>query len=226
MAPGTDIFLSHNWGKDETGRDNHERVSIISKELQKIGYQTWFDPEHMRGGIVEKMSQGIEETKGVVVFITRWYHDKVNSMNASDNCQLEFNYASRKKTRLKMVAVVMEKCMGDTSRWTGSIGMHLGGEMYVDMSGDLKNRTYLNEQMKVLQNELQSKGIQPAPGNLSSCFIFQYCIIVKKSLVFSLQNISLKDLQNCISILFAGDHYFVQYELMLSLHFLLILLKS
>ena len=125
-----------------------------------------------------------------------------------------------------MVAVVMEKCMGDTSRWTGSIGMHLGGEMYVDMSGDLKNRTYLNEQMKVLQNELQSKGIQPAPGNLSSCFIFQYFIIVKKSLVFSLQNISLKDLQNCISILFAGDHYFVQYELMLSLHFLLILFKS
>ena len=200
MAPGTDIFLSHNWGKDETGRDNHERVSIINKELQKIGYQTWFDAEHMRGGIAEKMSQGIEETKGVVVFITRWYHDRVNSMNASDNCQLEFNYASRKKTRLKMVAVVMEKY--------------------------LKNRTYLNEQMKVLQNELQSKRIQPAPGNLSSCFIFQYCIIVKKSLVFSLQNISLKDLQNCISILFAGDHYFVQYELMLSLHFLLILLKS
>ena len=36
MAPGTDIFLSHNWGKDETGRDNHERVSIINKELQKL----------------------------------------------------------------------------------------------------------------------------------------------------------------------------------------------
>ena len=174
MVPGTDIFLSHNWGKDESGRDNHERVSIINKELKKIGYQTWFDSERMRGGIVAKMAQGIEQTKGVIAFITRRYHDKVNGMNAGDNCQLEFNYASRKKTRLKMVAVVMESCMCDTSRWDGSIGIHLGGEIYVDMSGDLKDRTYLNEQMKVLQNELQSKGIQPTTGILCSCFIFQY----------------------------------------------------
>ena len=120
------------------------------------------------------MSQGIKQAKGVIVFITRRYHDKVNSMNASDNCQLEFNYASRKKTRLKMVVVVMEKYMGDTSRWTGSIAIHLGEEMYVDMSGNLKNRTYLNEQMKALQNELQSKGVQPFPGILCLCFIFQY----------------------------------------------------
>ena len=174
MAPDTDIFLSHNWGEDESGRDNHERVSLINRELQKMGYQTWFDVEDMRGGVVEKMSQGIEQSKGVIVFITRRYHEKVNGMNASDNCQLEFNYASRKKTRLKMVAVVMESCMVDTNRWTGSIGMHLGGEMFVEMSGDLNNKSYLRKQMKILQNELQSKGIKPNPGMLCSCFIFQY----------------------------------------------------
>ena len=95
-------------------------------------------------------------------------------MNASENCQLEFNYASRKKTRLKMVAVVMESCMFDTSRWTGPIGMHLGGEIYVKMSGDLNNKGYLRKQMKILQNELQSKGIQPFPGIFCSCFNFQY----------------------------------------------------
>ena len=175
MASGTDIFLSHNWGQDESGRNNHERVSIINKELKKIGYQTWFDEERIRGGVVEKMAQGIEQTKGVIVFITRQYHYKVNGRKASDNCQLEFNYASRMKTRLKMVAVVMESCMGDTSRWTGPVGMHLGGEMYVDMSGDLKNRHYLSEKMKILQNELKSKGIQPTPGIFFSCFIFRYC---------------------------------------------------
>ena len=71
-----------------------------------------------------------------------------------------------------MIVVVMEKYMGDTSRWTGSIGIYLGEEMYVDMSGDLKNRTYLNEQMKAFQNELQSKGVQPVI--LCLCFIFQY----------------------------------------------------
>ena len=166
MASGTDIFLSHNWGKDESGRNNHERVSIINKELKKVGYQTWFDEEPMTGGVAEKVAQGIEQTKGVIVFITRQYHYKVNGSKASGNCQLEFNYASRMKTRLKVVAVVMESCMGDTSRWTGPIGMHLGGEMYVEMSEDLKNRTYLSEKMKVLQNELKSKGIQPTPGIL------------------------------------------------------------
>ena len=41
-----------------------------------------------------------------------------------------------------------------------------------------------------------------------------FFIIIVKCLVFILQNISLKDLQNCISTLFVGDHYFVQYELM------------
>ena len=61
MAPGTDIFLSYNWGEDESGRDNHERVSLINRELQKMGYQTWFDVEDMRGGVVQKMSQGIEQ---------------------------------------------------------------------------------------------------------------------------------------------------------------------
>ena len=189
MAPDTDIFLSHNWGEDESGRDNHERVSLINKELQNMGYQTWFDAEQMRGSLVEKMSQGIEQSKGVIVFITRRYHEKVNGINASDNCQLEFNYASRKKTRLKMVAVVMDSCMVDTNSWTGSIGMHLGGEIYVEMSGDLNNKSYLRKQMKILQNELQSKGIKLNPGMI----------------------ISLKNLRNSISTLFARGHYFVQY---------------
>ena len=189
MAPDTDIFLSHNWGEDESGRDNHERVFLINKELQNMGYQTWFDAEQMRGSLVEKMSQGIEQSKGVIVFITRRYHEKVNGINASDNCQLEFNYASRKKTRLKMVAVVMDSCMVDTNSWTGSIGMHLGGEIYVEMSGDLNNKSYLRKQMKILQNELQSKGIKPNPGMI----------------------ISLKNLRNSISTLFARGHYFVQY---------------
>ena len=200
MASGTDVFLCHNWGQDESDRNNHDRVSIINEELKKIGYQTWFDAERMWGGIVEKMSQGIEQSRGVIVFITSRYHDKVNSMNASDNCQLEFNYAARKKTRFKMVPVVMEKCMVDTSRWTGSIGMHLGGEIYVNMSGDLKNRTYLNEQMKVLQNELQCKGIHPTPGIFCSFFIFQYSS-EESSSIYS-KNISLKNFRNCISTFF------------------------
>ena len=128
----------------------------------------------MVGDIVKQMCQGIDQTKGIIVFITRRYLKKVNGEDASDNCKLEFNYASRRKISSKMVAVVMDKSMHDTKTWTRSVGMHLGGEMYVDMSGNLENKTYLKQQLKLLQKQLQSKGIQPFSGVLYSDFIFQY----------------------------------------------------
>ena len=45
MTNSTDVFLSHNWGTDEEGRDNHERVALINEALNKLGYCTWFDEE-------------------------------------------------------------------------------------------------------------------------------------------------------------------------------------
>ena len=174
MEHGTDLFLSHDWGKDELGRSNHYRVSLINRGLQELGYQTWFDDECMEDHIGENMSEGIEQTKGVITFITRRYHDKVNSKNYKDNCKIEFDYASRTKTTSKMVAVVMERGMCDTSNWTGLVGSHLGGHMYVDMSGDVENKTYLSQQLKLLERRLRSKGIQPLSGNLCSYFSFHY----------------------------------------------------
>lgn len=165
MAPGSHVLLSHNWGKDDSGRDNHYRVSLINKELKKIGYQTWFDADRMTGDIVKQMSQGIEQTKGVLVFITRRYLEKVIGEDSSDNCKLEFEYATRNKTSSKMIAVIMEKSMSNSREWTGSVGMHLGGKIYVDMTGDLADEAYLSKQMKILQREIQSIGIQLLPGN-------------------------------------------------------------
>ena len=51
MAHTADVFLSHNWGVDNSGRDNHFRVSLINKELQYIGYKTWFDGDRMKGDL-------------------------------------------------------------------------------------------------------------------------------------------------------------------------------
>lgn len=45
----TDVFLSHNWGEDIHGRDNHERVKKINKLLKDRGYKTWCDEEKMTG---------------------------------------------------------------------------------------------------------------------------------------------------------------------------------
>ena len=53
VMEGTDCFLTHAWGKDMLGRDNHERVSRINSELKKRGISVWFDSERMIGNIGE-----------------------------------------------------------------------------------------------------------------------------------------------------------------------------
>ena len=158
----TDIFLSHNWGEDGSGRDNHYRVSLINKELKKLGFKPWFDEEQMYGNIVTQVASGIEDCKGVIVFITKRYESKVGGMNRFDNCQREFNYAVRLKTRLKMIPVVMEQDMTDQGRWQGNIGLHLGNKRFIDMSGDFDNEYYVNKKMSELQTELEFIGIKPS----------------------------------------------------------------
>ena len=58
--------------------------------------------------------------------------------------QLEFNYAARRKTAKLIIPVVMEEGVRDPSKWTGEVGLVLGGRLYVDMCGDLLgNEQYL-----------------------------------------------------------------------------------
>ena len=45
----TDVFLTHDWGVDKEGRDNHARVAYINDLLKKGGITTWFDSEKMTG---------------------------------------------------------------------------------------------------------------------------------------------------------------------------------
>ena len=126
----------------------------------------------MAGNIDEKIAQGIEQNQGVIVFITRNYHNKVNSTNDKDNCKKEFMYASRVKGKSRMIPIVMGESMRSTSKWSGLVGYHLGGEMFVDMSGDLENKTYVSQQMEALKKELQFKGIHLQPGVFCSYFGF------------------------------------------------------
>ena len=155
----------NNWGVYKSGCDNHFRVSLINKELQDIGYQTWFDGDRMKGDLFEQMVQGIGNTQSVIVFITQRYIDKVNGENAGDNCKREFSYAAVKKTSSNMVAIVMEREMCDTRKWTGPVGLHLSSIIYIDMSGDLKSKTYLSQQMNRSKEELQFMGTHPANNN-------------------------------------------------------------
>ena len=179
MALVTDIFLSHNWGEDGSGRDNHQRVALINQELKNMGYKTWFDEYEMAGNIAERMSEGIEHTKAVVIFLTRKYYEKVNGENALDNCKREFIYAVEKRTPAKMLVVVMEECMCNTKTWTKLVGFNFSARLYVDMSGNLEDRNYLHQQMESLQKQLEKmlNGVQPLQGNFYIYFYLQ-CYVV------------------------------------------------
>jgi methionine synthase II (cobalamin-independent) len=73
-----DIFLTHDWGYDELGRWNHERVARIAAELTALGFRVWFDGEQMRGDITKKMAEGIDGSACVLIFVTLRYINKAS----------------------------------------------------------------------------------------------------------------------------------------------------
>lgn len=132
----TDCFLSHDWGEDEQGRKTHDRVARVNESLKSRGIITWFDAEKMEGNIVQQMSNGIDNTQCVLVFVTRNYMNKVAGTNANDNCQLEFQYGLRKKSAALMLPIVMEERMKNSNKWKGPVGFALGGLLYSNLISD------------------------------------------------------------------------------------------
>ena len=86
------------------------------------------------------MSLGSEETK---------------SLSEMLNCrlrQLEFNHAVRVLKTSNILPIVMDSSMSKTSDWKGAIGFHLGNKLYVNMTGNVNDPTYLED--KVCYHEL------------------------------------------------------------------------
>jgi hypothetical protein len=156
MSAKTDSFLTHDWGTDELGRNNHERVGQINEALKARGINTWFDSDRMQGNIMAQMCAGIDNTNCFVVFITQNYIEKVGGANAADNCKKEFNYAERRLTGQSMVAVCMEPRCRNPSAWSGPVGMVLGGELYIDFADDLSEEDF-NAKVEQLVQAIQSK---------------------------------------------------------------------
>ena len=130
-----DVFLSHNWGKDALGRDNHARVARLHAKLQLSGVVSWFDENEMQGDIMRDMTSGIDQSAVVVVFVTSNYMNKVAG-TARDNCQKEFVYTELTKGSARILPVVMEPEMRDQRQWRGLLAMVLGNSLYVDASGE------------------------------------------------------------------------------------------
>eukprot|EP00053_Salpingoeca_punica_P009427 m.84451 g.84451 ORF g.84451 m.84451 type:complete len:325 (+) comp15022_c0_seq3:36-1010(+) len=134
-AKPTQVFLTHCWGNDTEGRDNHARVTAFNAALQKLGIVTWFDGERMQDHIKAQMADGIDNTKAVLVFVTRRYCEKVAS-GSDEYCAMEFNYAHTRKGASKLIPIVMEPDMRSTKSWSGPLGLVLSGHLYFDMVDD------------------------------------------------------------------------------------------
>lgn len=70
-------MLSHAWGPDSLGRDNHDRVEAVAQALRDQGVSVWLDSVEMTGNILDSMARAIESSICVVVFVTAKYIDKV-----------------------------------------------------------------------------------------------------------------------------------------------------
>lgn len=182
MGERTDVFITHDWGIDAAGRNNHDRVGQINAGLKSVGLTTWFDSEKMTGNVKDKMTEGIDNATVIVVCITKRYVEKVaQKQNAEDNCKLEFNYAANRKTATMMVPVVMEQRMAKTAGWEGSVGLVLGTELYVDLWGDLDDPQYFKTAISNLHREVLQRvrsqqcpvALKPSatPGHLPSAAI-------------------------------------------------------
>ena len=49
------MFLTHDWNKDELGRDNHQRVGLVCAMLKQHGIVPWFDAERLAGQLLHEV---------------------------------------------------------------------------------------------------------------------------------------------------------------------------
>ena len=148
----SDCFISHNWGEKHM---NHQRVQKINTALQKRGLNTWFDENKLDGNIRYKMAEGIDNTKSVVVFVTKEYRDKVNGLDMKDNCKYEFTYAMNQLGSQNMVSVVMEPDMKETNKWKGELGAALGSMLFVDFSSSSLSEIELEKKYDELYKRIK-----------------------------------------------------------------------
>ena len=149
LEDAKDLFLSHNWGNDCLGRDNHSRVANLNEALKKADMKTWFDEDNLEGHIGQGMTDGIDKSDYVAVFITEKYIDKVaQKYGLEDNCRQEYDYSVRRKGIKNLIPIVMEPNCKNLHNWHGSLGATLASQMYIDYTNDDKLNDVLREVLR------------------------------------------------------------------------------
>ena len=134
------IFLSHAWGIDSLGRDNHIRCKELYDLLVKNGYSVWFDDKDIKGNIDNSIIKGINNAKIILICLTEKYCNKINSaVNnnlPNDNCYKEWSYSLFKQKLI--IPIIMDPNMQDIyTQGDGIIQMYLHNTLYIDLSDEL-----------------------------------------------------------------------------------------
>ncbi len=119
LAEQTDVYLSHACDLDSLGRDNHQRVEMINRMLKEKKLITNCDDGDYNGeDLQDKISSAIENTRVVLVFITKNYLKRVTGSNGKDRLKLEFGYSCRRKGQDRMIPIIMEpECIDPNTRY-------------------------------------------------------------------------------------------------------------
>eukprot|EP00931_Biecheleriopsis_adriatica_P046099 TRINITY_DN26454_c0_g1_i1.p1 TRINITY_DN26454_c0_g1~~TRINITY_DN26454_c0_g1_i1.p1 ORF type:complete len:847 (-),score=178.16 TRINITY_DN26454_c0_g1_i1:207-2747(-) len=127
-------FISHNWGKDTRGRDNHLRVLSIARTLQGKGIKVFLEDweAHRYASADEAMVDGMRRSGVALMFVTKNYIEKIEEGKIEDDCVAQFNLAKRAPS---IIPVVMEPELMKTTKWGWNRAFaHLSGKMVVDLS--------------------------------------------------------------------------------------------
>lgn len=165
--PRWNLFMSHAWRHDSSGRDTHSRVRALKSELGALGWAVWFDEEQLFLGkrIDVCMCEGIRDSDAVCVCLTRAYIEKVNAQQPSDNVAKEFNFAHRLGKNI--LPIVMERDLLQTSNWPhGLMTMYLGSTFFLDATGD--DMAAIAFRLSSMLHLLGLRPVDDAPNNSPS----------------------------------------------------------
>lgn len=139
--------MTHNWG---IGCENHIKVKRVNDALKSNSLDTWFDEQELSGDLQKQMTEGVENSSVIVVFITEAYYQKVNYGTSLDNCRYEFKHAFNKKGSECMIPIVMEASMRSQRKWSGELGAALGSSLFIDFSEAFNDDAIFDQKMKEL----------------------------------------------------------------------------
>lgn len=150
------IFFSHAWTKDKLGRNTHYRVLELYNNLKNIGWNIWIDENEIKSNIDADITQGINSSDVIIVFLTDGYIKKVNE-NANnpysrDNCLKEWTYMNFCKKFI--IPIVFEPYLLNFDNWnSGIISLYIGSTLYLDCTSN-----NLNENTQKIHNHLIKLG--------------------------------------------------------------------